>query len=55
MTSFETIHIIWLIGCLVLAGSALAAYRLDWKTSLRHVLIWAVIISGLMLLISIIR
>ena len=55
MTSFDTTQIIWLIGCLVLAGSALASYRLNWRTGLRYVLIWAVIISGLMLLVSIIQ
>ena len=55
MSQFGIVQIVALIGWLVLAVSAFASYGLGWKTSLRHVLIWAVIITGLMLLITAIR
>ena len=42
-------------GWLILAVSAFAARGLNWKTSLRHALIWAVIITGLMLLVPMVR
>ena len=44
-----------LVGWLILAVSAFAARGLNWKTSLRHALIWAVIITGLMLLVTMVR
>jgi len=52
MNQFEVIQIIALVGWLVLAVSAFASFRLNWKTSLRHALIWAVIITALMLLVT---
>ena len=55
MTQFEIVQIVALVGWLVLAVSAVAAHGLNWKTSLRHALIWAVIITGLMLLVTMIR
>ena len=55
MNQFEVIQIIALVGWLVLAVSAFASFRLNWKTSLRHALIWAVIITALMLLVTMIQ
>lgn len=55
MNEYEIVRVIALVGFLILALSALASYRLDWKTSLRHALIWAVIITGLMLLMTMIQ
>lgn len=55
MNEYEVVHIVALIGWLILAVSAFAARGLNWKTSLRHILIWAVIITGLMLLVTMIR
>ena len=55
MNQFEVVQIIALVGWLILAVSAFAARGLNWKTTLRHALIWAVIITGLMLLITMVR
>ena len=55
MNQFEVVQIIALVGWLILAVTAFAARGLNWKTSLRHALMWAVIICGLMLLITIAR
>ncbi|MBB3032860.1 hypothetical protein [Alteriqipengyuania lutimaris] len=55
MNEFEVVQIVALVGWLVLAVSAFAAHGLSWKTSLRHALIWAVVITGLMLLVTLVR
>ena len=55
MMEFEIVQLIALIGWLILAASAFASFRLNWKTSLRNILIWAVIITGLTLLVTMIR
>lgn len=55
MNEYEIVRIIALVGWLVLAIGALASFRLNWKTSLRHVLIWAVLITGVTLLVTMIR
>ena len=55
MNEYEVVRIIALVGWLVLMLGAFASFRLNWKTSLRHALIWAVIITGLMLLVTMIR
>ena len=55
MNEYEVVRIIALVGWLVLMLGAVASFRLNWKTSLRHALIWAVIITGLMLLVTMIR
>ena len=55
MNEYPIFQIVALIGWLVLAVSAFAAHGLSWKTSLRHALIWAVIITGLMLLVTMVR
>tara|TARA_B100000519_G_scaffold176940_1_gene166360 strand:- start:435 stop:602 length:168 start_codon:yes stop_codon:yes gene_type:complete len=55
MSQLGIVHIIALVGWLILAISAFASYGLSWKASLRQTLIWAVIFTGLALLITIIR
>ena len=55
MNEFEIVQVVALVGWLVLALGAFAAHGLNWKTSLRHALIWAVIITGLMLLVTMVR
>jgi len=46
------VQIISLLACLVLVGSAYASYRLEWKQSVRQVLIWGVIFAAVTLIIS---
>ena len=55
MNQFEVVQMVALIGWLVLAISAFASFRLNWKTSLRHALIWAVIITALLLFITMVQ
>ncbi|GAB5347539.1 hypothetical protein [Alteriqipengyuania sp. 357] len=55
MNEFEVVQTIALVGWLVLAVTAFASHGLNWKTSLRHALIWAVIITGLMMLVTMVR
>ena len=55
MNEYEVVRIIALVGWLILMLGAVASYGLNWKTSLRHALIWAVIITGLMLLVTMVR
>lgn len=55
MNQFDAVQLIALIGWLVLAGGALASYKLEWKEGLRLGFIWAVIFATVFLFISIIR
>lgn len=55
MNQFDTVQLVALIGWLVLAGGALASYKLDWKEGLRLGFMWAVIFATVFLVISIIR
>ena len=52
MTEFGTIQLVALVGWLILAGSALASYRLGWKESVRMGLIWAGIVVAVCLAFS---
>ncbi|ABC63340.1 hypothetical protein [Erythrobacter litoralis] len=54
MNQFDTVQIIALLGWLVLAGGALASYRLSWKSGLRLALIWATIFLSVYLFISLV-
>ncbi len=51
----DVFRIVLLVGWLILALGAFASHGLSWKASLRHALIWAVIITGLMLVVTMIR
>jgi hypothetical protein len=55
VNQFDTVQLIALLGWLILAGSALASFRLGWKDGLRMALIWGVIFVSVYLLFSIIR
>ena len=55
MNEFDRIQIVMLLGWLVLAGSALAGYRLSWKKGLVLALIWASIFAAVFLVFSLVR
>ena len=54
MNQFDTIQLISLSGFLVLAGSALAGHRLDWKKGVVMALTWAGIFVMVVLFISLV-
>lgn len=54
MNEFDTVQLISLIGFLVLAGSALAGQRLNWKKGLVMALTWAGIFVMVFLFISLV-
>ena len=53
MSEYSMISLISMIGFLILAISAYASHRLDWKTSIKQVLIWACIFAAVVLFISV--
>lgn len=55
MNEFEAINIVWVLGALVLAGGALAGYRLSWKRGLVYALMWASIFVAVTLLINLVN
>lgn len=54
MNELAAMQLVYLIGWLVLAVSALAAYRLSWKRGIVYLLIWGSIFAGIFLLFSLI-
>ncbi|NNC58871.1 MAG: hypothetical protein HKO05_02630 [Erythrobacter sp.] len=52
MSEYEIVQIVALTGFLVLAASALASYRLDWKSGIRMVLIWGCIFAAVVFFIT---
>lgn len=54
MSEFDTIQLVSLLGFLVLAGSALAGQRLNWKKGLIMALTWAGIFVMVFLFISLV-
>lgn len=52
MNELATVQIVALIGWLVLALSAFASFRLDWKKSVRMALVWIAIFGGVALAFS---
>ena len=50
MNEYAVISIIAMLGWLVLAGSALASYRLSWGKTAQLALTWVAIFGGLFLL-----
>lgn len=52
MSEGELVGIVGLLAWLILAGSAYASYKLEWKTMVQQALIWASIFAALTLLIS---
>ena len=55
MNEYQIVQIISLVGFLVLAGSALASYKLSWSKALRMALIWGSIFCAMALFFSIIE
>ncbi|MFZ1744099.1 MAG: hypothetical protein WAT93_14705 [Pontixanthobacter sp.] len=55
MIDSELANGVWLLGALILAGSALTGYRLSWRKSVVYVLIWGAIFAGVALLIDVVR
>ncbi|MBO6608322.1 hypothetical protein [Altererythrobacter sp.] len=55
MNEYEVVRIVSLLGFLVLAGSALASFRLSWSKALRMTLIWGAIFCAVALFFSIIE
>lgn len=50
MTEGAVVSIVLLIGWLILAGSALASFRLGWSRILQLALMWLAIFAGLFML-----
>ena len=55
MNEYQIVQIISLVGFLVLAGSALASFKLSWSKALRMMLIWGSIFCAVALFFSIIE
>ena len=54
MSEIDTVQLIALAGWLVLAGGALASYKLEWKSGLKMALIWACIFVTAFLFVSLV-
>ncbi len=54
MNDSGLIQIVALIGWLILAGSALASYKLSWSKALKLGLTWIAIFGGVFLLFSLV-
>ncbi|MEE4315525.1 hypothetical protein [Erythrobacter dokdonensis] len=52
MTMDSLIPLVGLIGWLVLAGSALASYRLGWSRIARMALVWLAVFVGLFVMVE---
>jgi len=55
VNEFDVVHIIWLVGVLILAGSALAAHHLSWKRGVAMALAWIGIFGIVTLFIDLVR
>lgn len=55
MNQFDGLNIAYLVGCLILVGSALAAYKLSWKRSVVYLLMWGSIFAVVTLIINMVR
>lgn len=42
-------NIVWMVGALILVGSALAAQKLSWGRSVSYMLIWAGLFAAVIL------
>jgi hypothetical protein len=54
MSEFGAVQLIALFAWLILAGSAVASFRLGWKESVRMGLIWAGIFTAAFLAFSLV-
>ncbi|MXO56977.1 hypothetical protein [Pontixanthobacter gangjinensis] len=55
MMGFEPVNIVWALGALILAGSALTGYQLNWRKSIVYILMWGAIFAGVTLFIDAVR
>ena len=55
MNGESLVSIVALIGWLILAGSALASFRLSWSKAIRMALAWVAIFGGVFLLFYFVR
>ncbi len=55
MNEGQMVSIVALLGWLILAGGALASYRLNWSKALKMMLTWVAIFAGLFLLFDAVR
>ena len=51
----QLVQIVALVGWLILAGSALASYKLSWGKAAKMALTWAAIFVGVFVLFSLVR
>lgn len=54
MSEGSLVQLIALVASIVLAGSAYASYKLEWRTMVRHGIIWAAIFAAVTLVITLI-
>jgi len=54
MSEYDTVRLVALAGWLILALSAFASFRLDWKKSVRMALIWVLLFGGAAILFGLI-
>lgn len=52
MNEYDWVQLISLSAFLILALSAYASHQLDWKSSIKQILIWACIFAAVVLFIS---
>ena len=55
MNEHSVVQIIALLGWLILCGSALASYKLDWSKGLKLALTWIAIFVGLFVIFDLVR
>ncbi len=55
MRQVDSLQIVYLLGCLVLVGSALGAYRLKWRSGLVMALAWVAIFAIVFLFIDLVK
>lgn len=55
MTEFGTMQLVYLLGWLILAVSALAAYRLSWRRGIVYLLVWGSIFALVFLVFGLVR
>lgn len=54
MNENSLLQLVMLVAWLVLAGSAYASYKLEWRTMVRQGFIWAAIFAGVTLIVSLV-
>jgi len=52
MNEYNIVQLIALVGFLILCVSALASYRLNWKSGIKLILIWGCIFAAVVLFIT---